>query len=92
MQSMRKRLIPILIALGLAGLLTHQLFKEGEAECKVCVTFKGQRRCATAKGPDKDKAAEEAHRSACSRLTAGVTEAFACPKVQPDEEVCKRSL
>lgn len=92
MQSMRKRLIPVLIALGLAGLLTLQLFREGEAECKVCVTFKGQRRCATAKAPDKDKATEEAHRSACSRMTAGVTEAFACPQVVPDEIVCGRSL
>lgn len=89
---MRKRLIPVLIALALAGLLTHQLFKEGGIECKVCVTFKGQRRCATAKAPDKDKAAEEAQRSACSLVTAGVTEAFACPKLEPDDVVCSRSL
>jgi hypothetical protein len=89
---MRKRLIPVLIALGLVGLLVFQLLKEGETECKVCVTFKEQTRCATAKGPDKNKAAEEAHRSACSRMTAGVTEAFACPKVVPTEVVCGRSL
>jgi hypothetical protein len=92
MQSMRKRLIPVLIALGLVGLITFQLLKLGATECKVCVTFKEQRRCATARGPDRDKASEEAHRSACSRMTAGVTEAFACPRVVPDEVVCGSGL
>ncbi|HEY0708449.1 MAG TPA: hypothetical protein VGG33_16705 [Polyangia bacterium] len=89
---MRKRLIPVLIALGLVALITYQLLGQGQTECKVCVVFKEQRRCATARGPDRAKASEEAHRSACSRMTAGVTEAFACPKVVPDEVVCGRSL
>ena len=86
---MRKRLVPALIVLGLVALLVYQLIGEGEAECSVCVVFNDRRQCATAVGPTQALATEEAHRSACSRLANGVTEAFACPNVAPDAVTCK---
>lgn len=83
-----KRLVPLFIVLGLVGLLVYQLFGEGNHECRVCVTFMGQRRCATAIGPGEKEARYEAQSTACSRMARGVTESFACPNVQPDEVMC----
>jgi hypothetical protein len=85
---MPRWLIPLIVGLGLFGLLLYQLIGEGAMECKVCVSFKGQRQCATGVGPTKEVATEEAHRSACSRMAAGVTEAFACPQKAADEVTC----
>jgi hypothetical protein len=87
--ALPKRLVPVFIALGVVGLLVYQLFAQAQIECRVCVTYKGMRKCATAAAPEKAQAAEEAQRSACSLLTSGVTEAFACPNAPPDEVVCK---
>ena len=82
-------LIPLVVALGFIGISVTQMVAEGAAECRVCVTFKSQRNCATGRGPTEKEAQDEAHRSACSRMTAGVTEAFACPNVAADEVSCK---
>jgi hypothetical protein len=85
---MKKRIVPIVVVLGLIGLLLYQLIGQGQTECKVCVTFRGQRRCATAVAAARPAAQQEAQRSACSRLASGVTESFACPNVAPDEVTC----
>jgi hypothetical protein len=85
---MRKRIVPLLIVLGVVGLLVYQLVGEGKTECRVCVTFKGSRQCSTAVAPDKDKARKEAQSSACSLIAHGVTDSFACPQVPPDEVTC----
>jgi hypothetical protein len=85
---MPRWLIPLIVGLGLFGLLLYQLMGEGAIECRVCVSFKGQRHCATGVGPSEQVASEEAHRSACSRMASGVTEAFACPEKPADEVKC----
>lgn len=85
---MRKWLIPLIVGLGLFGLLLYQLVGQGSMQCKVCVSFKGQRQCASGVGATREVASEEAHRSACSRMASGVTEAFACPNKEPDEVTC----
>lgn len=85
---MKKRIVPALIVLGLVGLLLYQLLGQGSTECKVCVTFKEHRQCATAVAPTRETATEEAQRSACSRVASGVTDSFACPNVPPDEVTC----
>ena len=86
---MPRWLIALIVGLGLFGLLLYQLVTgQGAMECTVCVSFKGQRHCATGIGPTKPVASEEAHRSACSRMTAGVTEAFACPQKPADSVTC----
>jgi hypothetical protein len=83
-----KRLVPVFVVLALVGLLVYQLFGEGNHECRVCVTFMGQRRCGTASAASEEDARREAQSTACSRMAHGVTQAFACPNVQPDEMVC----
>lgn len=83
-------LIPLVVITGFFGLMVSQMIAEGAVECRVCVTFKSQRQCMTGRGPTEEKAREEAHRSACSRMTNGVTEAFACPNQPADDVRCGR--
>jgi hypothetical protein len=85
---MKKRIVPALIVLALVALLLYQLIGQGATECKVCVTFKTSRQCATAVAATEAEAREEAHRSACSRIASGVTDSFACPKVPADAVTC----
>ena len=82
-------IIPLLVFGGFFAVVVMSFLKAGVVDCRVCVTFQGQRQCATGLGPTENEAREEAHRSACSRMTAGVTEAFACPKQPADEVQCK---
>jgi hypothetical protein len=90
MKTIWKRLIPVLVALGLVGFMIVQMVGQGETECRVCVVFKGDRQCAKAVAETEAAAREEAQRSACSRVARGVTDAFACPKQAPDEASCQR--
>lgn len=82
-------MLPALFFLGLAGLLVLELATKRGIECKVCVSFEGRRQCATARADDEDQARAEAQNSACSLLASGVSQAMKCPRVMPDEVVCK---
>jgi hypothetical protein len=74
--------------LGVLALLVYQLIGEGGVKCRVCVTFKNQRKCGSAVGPSEAEARREAQNTACSQMAQGVTESFACPNVPPDEVNC----
>ena len=82
-------IIPLVVIAGFFAAVLLSIMGEGAAECRVCVIFAGQRQCATGRAPTLAKAQEEAHRSACSRMASGVTEAFACPNQPADEVKCK---
>ena len=86
---MWKRIIPVLIALGVAGLLLYQLVDLGATECRVCVSFNGRRQCATARGPAEEQARSEAQTSACSRIARGMRDETACANQEPEEVSCQ---
>ncbi len=87
--KLKKALVPLFIAIPLAALLLRDMLSLKRIECSLCVTFEGRRQCAKAAGPDRKAALTEAQGSACSRITSGVREAFACPNVQPEDVVCR---
>jgi hypothetical protein len=84
-----KRVIPVILALALLAFAFYQVGAQSQVVCKVCVKFNSRRECATASGTVEDKAREEAQSSACSRMTSGVSDAVACPRVEPDSVSCK---
>ena len=86
---MWKRIIPVLIGLGVVGLLIYQLLGEGATECRVCVSFEGRRHCATALGPGEKEARTEAQNTACSRIAKGMTDSTTCTNQEPDQVTCK---
>jgi hypothetical protein len=85
----KKALIGLVIVGGIAALVLWDLLSQGAVECSLCVNYKGRNQCAVARAPTEEKAREEAQRSACSQITSGVTEAFACPNVPPHAVECK---
>jgi hypothetical protein len=86
---MLKRLAFVLVGLGLVGLLVFQLVSEGAVECRLCVTFAGQRQCATARGPNEKAARGEAQNTACTRMSLDREGSTVCPNVPPEELRCK---
>lgn len=86
---MKRAWIPVIIFLVLATLLILDLTTKSGIECRVCVTFEGRQKCATARAEEKPEAAREAQSSACSLLTSGVSQAVKCPHIEPDSVVCK---
>lgn len=86
---MKRALIPFIIVMGLVGLLVYDLTKDSGFECRVCITFEGRQKCATARSDEKQAAATEAQSSACSLLTSGVSQAVKCPRMEPDSVDCK---
>lgn len=85
---MKRALIPAAIAVALGALAATQLLSQGALECRVCVTFDGNRQCAQARGPSEEEARREAQQSACSLIAHGVSKAMKCPNVEPDEVRC----
>jgi hypothetical protein len=87
--AIAKRVIPIIVALALLVFAFYQVGAQAQVVCTVCVKFKSRRECATASGTEEDRAREEAQGSACSRMTSGISDAVACPRVTPDSVSCK---
>jgi len=86
---MRKKLLIVFIILIFLGILTWKLLGLAERECFLCIKFKHQNLCDSAFGPTDEQAIDEAHRSLCARLAAGVTEVVACQRVAREEVACK---
>ena len=76
-----------IITLGII-LLTYSMMGLGDVECSLCVEFKGVKSCPTAWGPSREAAQEEAMRTACAQLAAGVTEVLACNRAPITDVVC----
>ncbi len=86
---MWKRILPIVVVLGVVGLMVYTLIKEGATECRVCMSFNGRRQCATARGPGEEQARTEAQNTACSRIARGMQDSTACTNSDPIEVACR---
>lgn len=89
MSGMPKRLIPAIVALTLAGTVVYQMVSQGARECRVCVTWNGLRKCATARAATDAEARTEAQNSACSQISRGPSDSMRCPAAAPDLAECK---
>ena len=78
----------LLILISGVGLLTYSMMSLGDVECSLCVEFKGVKACPTAWGPTRQAAQEEAMRTACAQLAAGVTEVLAGNRAPISNVVC----
>lgn len=85
---MKKIVIVTSLCLAGAGVLTYKMLGLAEVECSLCVDFNGQSACQTAYGPTRLEAIEEAMRSACARISAGVTQVLACQRAPRRDVVC----
>jgi len=86
---MKKALVPAVLVAIAAAALVVQLANKGSVRCEVCVIFKEQRQCATARADTRNEAAHAAQTSACSLIASGVSESFQCPTVAPESVACE---
>jgi hypothetical protein len=80
-------IIGLVVAAGV--FMTFKMFSLAKVECSLCVTYKDQRQCSKALGPDDDAASHEALQNACALLVQGVTDTVACNRAPPENEVCR---
>lgn len=89
---MRKgRVLALLVAVALfVGYLVYGSMRAVQAECELCVSFRGQRVCRSGSGATEDEAQRAAQRAACAVLAVGMDESIACSNASPEALRCGR--
>ena len=86
----RQGRIAILLAVVavFVGYLIYGSMQVTQAECALCVTFRGQTECRTGSGASEDDARAAAQRAACAVMAAGMDESIACQNTVPSQVSC----
>ena len=74
----------ILFAVLVVGYLVISSFQRQAFKCQVCITFKGNRNCATGAAQTEAEAMRTATTTACATIAGGVTESNQCENTPPD--------
>jgi hypothetical protein len=81
--KIRMRLIMVLGAMVLFGVLAYSTMQQNQNEYEVCVNFKGYVHCAKAKGATVQDATHAAQAIDCEMLANGRDENMVCNSSQP---------
>lgn len=77
------RWIILIAGIVFIGVLVYVTIQQTQHEFEVCVSFKGNAHCATAKGATADEAIHSAHDVDCGLLANGRDENIVCLGTQP---------
>ena len=77
-----------LLLAAVAGYLLFQTMTLQAARCEVCMQYKGQSKCRTVGGANRDEAMQGAINNACAFLAGGVTDSLACSRTPPVSQRC----
>jgi len=80
-------LVFLVLFIGIVIYLSTRIVHD---ECRVCVTFNGERVCRTAASGTEKAAIESAVTSACSGLASGMDESIRCQNTHPDSVECSK--
>ena len=81
----------ISVSIGIAfvvAVIWYAIEATNNFECEVCVDYKGRHACSVAIAADVASADAQAHSSACSKVTAGVTETLECDRMPSSKREC----
>ena len=81
--KIRMRLIMVIGAMLLFGVLAYSTMQQNQNEYEVCVDFKGYVHCAKAKGATVEEATHAAQAIDCEMLANGRDENMVCNSSQP---------
>lgn len=87
----KKSMIGWLVTAGIILVLGYLLFASTtlvQAECELCVTYRGQTQCRRGSGTDEAEAQRAARRAACAVMTNSMDESIACQNVTPANVQC----
>lgn len=82
----------ISFAIGIAfvvAVVWYAIESTDNVECEICVDYKGRHACSISRAADLESAEYQAHSSACSKVTAGVTETLECDRTPSSKRVCR---
>lgn len=82
-KSAQTRWIIILGGIFFFGAVFYITYQQTQHEYEVCMTFKGNSHCATAKGATADEAIHSAHDIDCGLLADGRDDNIVCGGMQP---------
>ena len=87
---MSKR-VKILLVVAFAAVVGYILFSPmqlGKVSCEVCMEFKGQKACRTARGPSADETTVTARDNACAQIAFGREDSIQCGNTEPASVRC----
>ena len=59
-----------------------------QAECELCVTYRGQTTCRRGSGSDEAEARQAAQKAACALMASGMNGSIACGNTPPTNVQC----
>ena len=77
---MARTAVGALLGLAFVAAVIWAAFEATQVQCEICVEYKGRKACSTAQAADVLQAEAQAHSSACSLVTGGVTETLECDR------------
>ena len=83
--------VKILLVVAFAAVVGYILFSPmqlGKVSCEVCMEFKGQKACRTARGPGRDEATVTARDNACAQIAFGREDSIQCGNAEPASVRC----
>jgi hypothetical protein len=83
--------VKVLLVVGFAAVVGYILFSPmqlGKVSCEVCMEFKGQEACRTARGPGGDEATVTARDNACAQIAFGREDSIQCGNTPPSSVRC----
>ncbi len=86
-----KRSVTWIVVVGVVLLIATLIYGSTrlvQAECEVCVEFRGQSQCRRGSGADQAEARRAAQRSACAVMASGMNASIACQNVRPKSVQC----
>ncbi len=78
---MARTAIGVAIGAAFVTAVIWSAISETHVECEICVEYKGRTACSIARAADLLQAESQAHSSACSQVTGGVTETLECDRI-----------
>ena len=85
----RARVIALIVAITILGVaLIYGSFSAVQAECELCVTYRGQTLCRRGSGATDEDARRAAQQAACALLASGMNESIACQNTLPTNVRC----
>ena len=88
MMSKKMRLVVIVFVLAVVGYIVTSSMGTAKVSCEVCVDFKDQQVCRTARGATRDEAIVTARNNACAQIVNSRTENILCSGSQPASISC----
>lgn len=82
------KILVILAFVAVIGYVVASSFQLGKVSCEVCMEFKGERACRTARGPTQADAIGTAADNACALIARGRTDSILCGNTPPASIEC----